>query len=456
MYKREWRKRSHFLLSVKIPDDDSNSFAVPVHVVGGRAIHNWDIIGDRVTDLAALWYGKRFDNHGLVARGPIAIMPDLSSLSSFIDSELPPFNPAPRPDLAIGLNLNELRPALGLLYRHEPAEKTNAFWTATRFYANALRVFPADPEMAFLHLVVALEIIASQIEVPCHDLYDEQTRKDLENIAKKVSNRAARRVRQRLYQIRRRVVYAAKHLVSDVFFEGTQAKETLRLTRRKLESCVKAAYDLRSKYAHGGAQFGIWFAMHVGGPTAEVQMGSPVLPGSQKELEQLLARIPTFVGLERLVRFVLLRFAHCYIDEIHPRLLDKVGEGQVPGSFDWLSVWRDLQSNLARQPSCPDHPEYPHVRTLARGSINDIIRVGEDGVTVRSHQTFRERFVPTKQFEAWWNHLTVQGSASLTSRSPNIPRTGHARVVGAIMAACLPERIKVIDHNTIALVSRQD
>ena len=110
----------------------------------------------------------------------------------------------------------------------------------------------------------------------------------------------------RLYQLRRRVVYAAKHLVNDAFFEGSQAKPPYRLTRDSLETCVKAVYDLRSRYAHGGAQFGIWFEHQVGGATTEVQVGHPVLPDSQKELERVLADIPTFVGLERLVRFIIL------------------------------------------------------------------------------------------------------------------------------------------------------
>lgn len=142
---------------------------------------------------------------------------------------------------------------------------------------------------------------------------------------------------------------------------------------------------------------------------------------------------------------------------IYPNLKRHVESGQVHYSFggillDWSVVWQELRQNLAKQPPCPVHPKYPHVSTLAQGVINDVVEVREGGIIVQSHRTLRKRFIPARQFEVWWNHLLAKGPASLTSRSPNIPRTGHARVVGAIMAACLPDRIRVVDHNTIELI----
>jgi hypothetical protein len=262
-----------------------------------------------VTDLASIWFGKRFDYHGPIAIGGIAHMPDLSSIAPISHYHLGPYNHQPRSDLNIELNLNSLAPVLCLLSKRQPQNELAAFWAATRFYARA-----------FFHLVVALEVIASQINVPYNDLYDEQARQDLDAIEQKQGPDLANRVRSRYYQLRRRVVYAAKELVNDVFFDGSQAQPGCRLDRDRLEGCIKAAYDLRSKYAHAGMQFGIWLGMVVHPEEAEVQVGRPVLPDAQKELEEILANIPTFVGLERLVRFITLSFAHRTIEKIDERL----------------------------------------------------------------------------------------------------------------------------------------
>ena len=313
--------RNYFLLSVRVPDDPSEAFAVPMTtLLDGEVIYHYDVVGKMLTDLAAIWFGKRFDCHGVVLSDSIPHMPDLSSISPSSHFKLGPYNHEPRSDLGIELNLEELRPILGFLYKRQPERELAAFWAATRFYARALRAYETDPEVAFFHFVVSLEVIASQLEVPSEDLYDEQTQSDLKAIEQKLGTKVAARIRSRLYQLRRRVVYAAKHLLNEAFFEGSQAKPPYRLTRDRLETCVKAVYDLRSRYAHGGAQFGIWFEHQVGGTTTEVQVGHPVLPDSQKELERILADIPTFVGLERLVRFLILRFANLNIQQLHQKL----------------------------------------------------------------------------------------------------------------------------------------
>lgn len=278
------------------------------------------VVGERLVDLAAVWFGKRFDYHGLVSWGDVAELPDLSPMALSAVSELDVYNAKPRQDLGIDLNLERLQPVLNLLYRREPEERINTFWTASRFYANALRSYETDPEIAFFHFVVALEVISSQINIPLEDLYDEQTRQDLNAIRQQVDPKVATRIERRLYQVRRRVVYTVKHLLNENFFNRSGAEEGFRLTNDRIESCVRAVYDLRSKYAHGGAPFAHWFTFSVGGPTAEVSIGRPVLPGQQQDLEKLLGAIPTFTGLERIVRFTILSFAHNYIEPIHDLL----------------------------------------------------------------------------------------------------------------------------------------
>jgi hypothetical protein len=66
----------HFLLSVKIPDSPDQSFVVPTIQIGDQISYGWQVVGERLVDLAAIWYGKQFDNHGLVAIGNITVIPN--------------------------------------------------------------------------------------------------------------------------------------------------------------------------------------------------------------------------------------------------------------------------------------------------------------------------------------------------------------------------------------------
>ena len=103
----------------------------------------------------------------------------------------------------------------------------------------------------------------------------------------------------------------------------------------------------------------------------------------------------------------------------------------------WEQVWRELRDVLLLQPGCPDHLEYPCVRTLVQGVVNDIIRVESEGVLVRSHRTNRDDFVEVNLFRVWWDHLQNVGTASLEPGNQNNPHRWRARLVGAILARCL-------------------
>ena len=119
---------------------------------------------------------------------------------------------------------------------------------------------------------------------------------------------------------------------------------------------------------------------------------------------------------------------------------------------DWPIVWQELRDNLARQPACPQHPEYGHVKTLSRGVINDVLEVCSDGIRVRSHRTGREDFIEVSHFRSWWEHMVANGSASLYPGSGNTPPSRRARTVSAIIATCLPNRIKIVNGSVQKLV----
>ena len=121
---------------------------------------------------------------------------------------------------------------------------------------------------------------------------------------------------------------------------------------------------------------------------------------------------------------------------------------------DWTTVWSELRRNLQDQPPCPEHPEYPYVRTLVTRVINDVIHVGEDGIIVRSHRKLNERFITEKIFRTWWQYLEQYGLTSLKPGADNNPRSSHSCIVGAIMGTCLPNRIKIVNKNLIEFVNQ--
>jgi len=117
---------------------------------------------------------------------------------------------------------------------------------------------------------------------------------------------------------------------------------------------------------------------------------------------------------------------------------------------DWQSVWEELQINISNQPKCPKHPEYPCVKTLVQGVINDIIQVNKDGITVRSHRTNREDFIERDIFGDWWQHLITKKTASLRPGHSENPNRWRSCIVGAILCTCLPEKIKKVNNNSIS------
>jgi len=121
---------------------------------------------------------------------------------------------------------------------------------------------------------------------------------------------------------------------------------------------------------------------------------------------------------------------------------------------DWKTVWQELRTNLSRQPKCPIHPEYPHVKTLSTMAvINDMVEIEEKGISVRSHRTNHIDFIDIRRFRTWWDHLVAIGSASLDTSNPNNPDPYRSRIVGAILAACLPDKIKAVSSNRIEMIT---
>lgn len=78
----------------------------------------------------------------------------------------------------------------------------------------------------------------------------------------------------------------------------------MSLKAQDIEQAMKAAYDLRSRYVHTGVHFGSWVRSD---PQLEQIAGSPLV--DDEEFKKILMRAPNLTGLERVMRYSLLKIA---------------------------------------------------------------------------------------------------------------------------------------------------
>lgn len=286
---------------------------------GGIVIPNYDHVGDMVCSYMSLLYGKRFESHGAVESSGFYNLPNLRNWDADQDAVLPQNKTSPRPDFAIPLVLNEVRRLMPLLFGEMAhSDEVRAFRGAAKFYQQALRAAEADLEVAYLHLITAGEILAEAVPVEPDRLLDAQMRELLERIAEGLPDgaRVARLIRSKVRSIRRRFVHTLCSLTDEGFFKRTEANEPFaRLTSAGYPKALAAAYDLRSQYVHTGQSFGHWIAAR-GMCTYEVQVGRPVV--GSKQLGRVLADAPTYIGLERIIRYALLRFGERFGLDLAP------------------------------------------------------------------------------------------------------------------------------------------
>lgn len=275
---------------------------------GQLIIPQYDWLAEQVCGYLSLFYGKRFDSHGATENSGLFGLPDLRALDLFCDPRLPQNGNRLRVDFGHPLELELFDAILPLLFSapgHDP--RVVPFRTALKFYQQALWAAEHDMEIAYLHLISAGEILTGSLKLDEASLVDAQTRKVLARIEAEMPDGAktARIVRSKLRGIKRRFVFGLKSLLDPAFFERSQEHASLGLDAKAIIARLGAAYDLRSRYVHTGQSFGV-----VVGPRgmdyAEIQHGEPI--HNDKAFAKALACAPTYIGLERILRYCLLRY----------------------------------------------------------------------------------------------------------------------------------------------------
>lgn len=299
--------RSAFILAFETgPIDDQPGVPLP----------DYSTYGEFICTYLATLFGKRFDCHGIIEGNGIFHIPDLSQFGCLCNHHLPHNSHDPRIDFSVPLNLSEISRIENLFFDTTLDSKfVRTFTVAAKFYLQALQNVESDPEVAYLHLITAGEILSNFYEYNKDQLLDDEITQVLTTIrtspAFPEGEKVAKIIEDRLWQVRKRFVKTIVQLIGQDFFERSEAYQpvegqiSVMFKAASFEKSVSAAYDLRSWYVHRGTPFGKYISP--GHRKFEVQ--SFPLAGKDKELGRILTNAPTFIGLERIMRYSLLQFA---------------------------------------------------------------------------------------------------------------------------------------------------
>jgi len=277
----------------------------------GSVMPEYSPMGELICSYLAVLFGKRFDSHGLIEGSGLFHVPDLTQFADLSDHHLPQNSHAPRIDFAVPLNLTEVYRIERILFDSSIDRKfLRTFQGASKFYLQAIQIAEHDAEVAYLHLITAGEILSHFHEYDKKQLLDDQTNEILARIQKSLPDgtKIANYISDRLLYVKRRFVETIVQLVDQEFFQRSEASQPFAgFKADSFRASVSAAYDLRSRYVHTGIPFGKWVSLKLGGMNNEVPVGFPVV--EDKELGKILAKAPTYIGLERVIRYCLLQFA---------------------------------------------------------------------------------------------------------------------------------------------------
>lgn len=174
--------------SAERPEDEAKAVVLP----------DFNYVADFFCVFLSVWFGKHFKNLGFVQTNGSHRVPELLAIEPCQCRDLLPFNRKPRKDLGIELNLQRAEPLRCIfdsifleIDNNQPVpDDLELAFTAGRFYRQALDLFTTDPELAYLSLVSAGEVLVGALEYSSEELFDETLRSVLKEIETKVGQNA--------------------------------------------------------------------------------------------------------------------------------------------------------------------------------------------------------------------------------------------------------------------------
>ncbi|MCD4785155.1 MAG: hypothetical protein K8T10_15170 [Candidatus Eremiobacteraeota bacterium] len=181
---------------------------------------------------------------------------------------------------------------------------------AVRLYHKAIQMIEEEPDLAYLNLVSAIEVLCQKTDIEPISLFEVNPK--LAKVLEKVEDLDLRReieeaaLKRQGFIRRRFVAFILKH-VEDSFWKEEKRPEPCygRIEPEKLEELLKRIYDQRSKTLHNGEPFppSIFDAPVMG---AEIHFSLGMSKGEKKWEPK--DYIPNLIFFERLVNHVLKNF----------------------------------------------------------------------------------------------------------------------------------------------------
>lgn len=255
---------------------------------------------------ASVWYGKRFDNLGILEKHGVHALPlhQPRIATRFFHAGF--WNSLRRVNAGPELNLSNFTEFVRKIFSNSVnSEALRFFFVAGSFYLSALQAVALDAAKAYLDLVLAIEVLSGFYEYSEDELYDAE----LKAFISRLLPADAKFIKGRFYQVSRKYRMTFARLLTNEFFAAHEAGEPqYGLQAANAMDYVRSAYDLRSKYVHEGFPIQA-FTDGILQLRTEIQVGQPVIGDKVIDKYQFA---PTLIGLERMVRFALLRFFHLH------------------------------------------------------------------------------------------------------------------------------------------------
>lgn len=292
--------RSGYIIAFETP---------PIQKKSGVIIPNYTPTGENICAYLSVLFGKRFDCHGLVEANGFYQIPDLTAYNKACNQKLPFNSHEKRNCFPIPLKIDQILSIERLLMDTEIDSTLRSRLDAVcRFYMLALQNAENNLEVAYLHLITAGEIFSSFFSYSEEKMLDAGTIADLEVIKNKIKggDKIAKRISNRLTTVKKSFVKSLCSLLDDSFYMTPESKQKFcRFKPENIEKNIGAAYDLRSKYVHTGVSFGMW--VESSRDYNDLQFGGRPEVGDS-EFAKILEKAPKFAGLERLMRYCILKF----------------------------------------------------------------------------------------------------------------------------------------------------
>jgi hypothetical protein len=287
----------------------------------------------RIIILISVFFGKAVYEHGFTQWFGCYWLPNMSEVYPNKYYYIGPYNQCARKDLSnmMGrhagdwLNWDKLEPLSPLIDKIcDENEFNRFFFTAGEYYLNSLQSLNRDPEIAYLDLIMCGEVLSNftKFNIENSDFYEPELKAIFDDLATFPNGEEKiKLLKNKIGKVRYRFTQTIASLLNNYYFQnnlndlsqvrGQKLTYLKLIDRENIRRHLDSAYVIRSKFVHSGISFG-QFIIPIAGHVYELQIGKPVIKGAKADFISSLENAPTFVGLERMMRYCLLRFIQKY------------------------------------------------------------------------------------------------------------------------------------------------